>query len=294
MRLRELFKDGVNTDNEDRDSVLNSGPPYPAEDNKKVRHMQSLLSRIGYNVGSTGVDGKYGPRTSRAVGSFKKDYKLAGTPYKVSQKDLDLMAKIASGTVPKAASSSQPGASADSKTITKRNEFGTLPTDSVTKGKIGAVLDLIAKPESNGRYDSVYPGRRRPEILSMTLDELFQDMRIRGKKTGSSASGRYQYIRKTLTGVARQMGLDTSKEKFNPELQDEIVIFHLRNSHGLDRWLAGGETDEKFLNRLAKTWAGIPTSAGKSFYAGDSIGNKAGLSAQAALAQLDNIRTGIV
>ena len=152
-----------------------------------------------------------------------------------------------------------------------------------------SVLDLIAGPESGGRYDAVYPGKRRPEILNMTLDELAADQRERGRFTGSSASGRYQYIRKTLSSVARQMGLDTSKEKFTPKLQDEIAIFHLRANHGLDRWLSGSMSNEQFLNRLAGTWAGIPKTNGRSAYAG-VLDNKAGIGAQAALQGLNDIR----
>ena len=79
-------------------------------------------------------------------------------------------------------------------------EIGPMPTfggpPSMTSGPVGDLLDMIAKPESGGRYDSVYPGRRRPEILDMTLNELYADMRKRARRSGSSASGRYQYIRK--------------------------------------------------------------------------------------------------
>lgn len=283
MKLRELFE------NKD-EPILKAGPPYPAEDVDAVKNLQSLLSKAGYNVGSTGVDGKFGPRTSRAVDAFKRDYKLGGNKFSVDKKAIELLVNIDKGIVPKVASSrTGKSAASQSQTISRRNEFGDLKQDSVTKGKIGEVLDLIAGPESAGRYDAVYPGKRRPQILDMTLDELFQDMRMRGKATGSSASGRYQYIRKTLQGVARSMGLDTAKEKFTPALQDEIVIYHLRANHGLDRWLAGDMENEDFLNRLARTWAGIPKSTGGSFYAG-VLDNKAGMGAQAALSSLDNIR----
>ena len=60
------------------DTVLQMGPPYPPEDMDAVKELQSALNAAGYSVGSTGVDGKYGPRTARAVGAFKKDYKLPG------------------------------------------------------------------------------------------------------------------------------------------------------------------------------------------------------------------------
>ena len=272
------------------DIVLQMGPPYPPEDMDAVKELQSALNAAGYSVGTTGVDGKYGPRTARAVGAFKKDYNLPGGKQDVDTKTMTTIGMAASGKIPQVRKSrSGKSAADDSRTLTKRSELGKVSQDSVTQGKIGQVLDLIAGPESGGRYDAVYPGKRRPEILDMTLDELAADQRERGRFTGSSASGRYQYIRKTLSSVVRQMGLDTSKEKFTPKLQDEIAIFHLRANHGLDRWLSGSMSNEDFLNRLAGTWAGIPKTNGRSAYAG-VLDNKAGIGAQAALQGLDDIR----
>lgn len=272
------------------DIVLQMGPPYPPEDMDAVKELQSALNAAGYSVGSTGVDGKYGPRTARAVGAFKKDYNLPGGKQDVDTKTMTTIGMAASGEIPQVRKSrSGKSAADDSGTLTKRSELGKVSQDSVTQGKIGQVLDLIAGPESGGRYDAVYPGKRRPEILDMTLDELAADQRERARFTGSSASGRYQYIRKTLSSVVRQMGLDTSKEKFTPKLQDEIAIFHLRANHGLDRWLSGSMSNEDFLNRLAGTWAGIPKTNGRSAYAG-VLDNKAGIGAQAALQGLDDIR----
>jgi conjugal transfer mating pair stabilization protein TraG len=247
-----------------------------------VKELQSALQSAGYSVGSTGVDGKYGPRTARAVKAFKKDYKIQGNGQEIDAKSLQTIAGVSSGDIPKVKNTY-------TDTGSQRTELGQLSQDSVTQGKVGKVLDLIAGPESGGRYDAVYPGKRRPEILDMTLDELVADQRERGRFTGSSASGRYQYIRKTLSSVVRQMGLDTSKEKFTPKLQDEIAIFHLRANHGLDRWLSGSMSNEQFLNRLAGTWAGIPKTNGRSAHAG-ILNNKAGIGAQTALQGLDAIR----
>lgn len=267
---------------DDMSAGLQAGPPYPPEQTDAVKQLQKALQSAGYSVGSTGVDGKYGPRTAKAVNAFKKDYKIQGNGQEVDAKSLQTIAGVSSGTIPKAKNTYTPSTN-------KRSELGQLSQDSVTQGKVGKVLDLIAGPESGGRYDAVYPGKRRPEILDMTLDELAADQRERGRFSGSSASGRYQYIRKTLSSVVKQMGLDTSKEKFTPKLQDEIAIFHLRANHGLDRWLSGSMSNEKFLNRLAGTWAGIPKTNGRSAYAG-VLDNKAGIGAQAALQGLNDIR----
>jgi len=288
FNITEIPDDGNRGGQEPNRSVndlaagLQAGPPYPPEQIDAVKQLQKALQSAGYSVGSTGVDGKYGPRTARAVKAFKKDYKIQGNGQEVDAKSLQTIAGVSSGDIPKVKNTYTPSTN-------KRSELGQLSQDSVTQGKVGKVLDLIAGPESGGRYDAVYPGKRRPEILDMTLDELVADQRERGRFTGSSASGRYQYIRKTLSSVVRQMGLDTSKEKFTPKLQDEIAIFHLRANHGLDKWLSGSMSNEQFLNRLAGTWAGIPKTNGRSAYAG-VLDNKAGIGAQAALQGLDAIR----
>ena len=58
------------------EGTLEAGPPYPQEDMDAVRELQRKLEELGYSVGSTGIDGKYGPRTQRAVTAFKTDFNL--------------------------------------------------------------------------------------------------------------------------------------------------------------------------------------------------------------------------
>jgi hypothetical protein len=86
------------------------------------------------------------------------------------------------------------------------------------------------------------------------------------------------------------MGLNPATTVFNQQTQDAIATYTLR-SIGLDKWLNGQMTDEDFLNRVAKIWAGIPTTAGVSAYQGVGS-NKAGTSSQNALTALQNIKTG--
>ncbi len=67
---------------------LKAGPPYPKEDMEAVKALQTKLEALGYSVGNTGIDGKYGPRTSRAVAAFKKDNNIKGASGEVSAKDM--------------------------------------------------------------------------------------------------------------------------------------------------------------------------------------------------------------
>ena len=70
-------------------STLEIGPPYPQEDMDAVRALQRKLQELGYSVGSTGVDGKYGPRTARAVRAFKTDNDIQGDGRSMSTADLE-------------------------------------------------------------------------------------------------------------------------------------------------------------------------------------------------------------
>ena len=69
--------------------TLRSGPPYPPEEMDAVKAMQSRLEELGYSVGSTGVDGKYGPRTTRAVRAFKKDNNISTPANEMSGAELE-------------------------------------------------------------------------------------------------------------------------------------------------------------------------------------------------------------
>lgn len=68
---------------------LQAGPPYPQEDTQAVRALQTKLQALGYSVGSTGIDGKYGTRTVRAVAAFKKDNNLSGDSRTMSSAELE-------------------------------------------------------------------------------------------------------------------------------------------------------------------------------------------------------------
>lgn len=71
---------------------LKAGPPYPPEEMGAVKQLQRTLIKLGYSVGSTGVDGKYGPRTTRAVRAFKADNKIKGDGLSISASDLEKLA----------------------------------------------------------------------------------------------------------------------------------------------------------------------------------------------------------
>lgn len=69
--------------------TLRAGPPYPPAEMDAVKEMQSRLEELGYSVGNTGVDGKYGPRTTRAVRAFKTDNNISTEANEMSGAELE-------------------------------------------------------------------------------------------------------------------------------------------------------------------------------------------------------------
>jgi muramidase (phage lysozyme) len=152
------------------------------------------------------------------------------------------------------------------------------------------LLDFISKPESNGNYNAYYGKANSTKDLSaMTVKEILLWMKARTDAgSPSSATGRYQFMRKTLLGLIRDLGIPESR-KFTPELQDYMAT-HLLKIRGLDKFLAGKLSKEGFALNLSKEWASLPNPVtGKSYYAGDGL-NKSHVSVQAVYDVLEAIR----
>ena len=73
--------------------VLKMGPPYPKEQEHTVTIIQNRLEELGYGVGRTGSDGKYGPATARAIAAFKKDFGLSGDSKSFSNSDAAVLSR---------------------------------------------------------------------------------------------------------------------------------------------------------------------------------------------------------
>lgn len=93
-KLDEIPDDGNRAGQEPNRPVndgLEAGPPYPSEQMDAVRAMQRKLEELGYSVGSTGIDGKYGPRTTNAVRAFKQDNNISGDGRSISAEELETL-----------------------------------------------------------------------------------------------------------------------------------------------------------------------------------------------------------
>ena len=289
-KLDEIPDDGNRAGSEPNvpiDDGLTAGPPYPAEDVEAVKALQTKLEELGYSVGSTGIDGKYGPRTTRAVAAYMRDFNVqsADSGRSINPREIQTMQTRQPVENPTSTGNEQGGSA--------RFDLPPLSDRSDVQGAVGEVLDFIGRYESRGRYDMRNGGTRDPQILNMTINEILRYQRTAPWPRGeSSAIGRYQYVRGTLEWVTGQMGVNKNTEKFDQEFQDRLCIYDMRRRCRLDQWLNGSIDSETFSDRLAQVWSSIPNRNNRSAHLG--IGsNRRGVNLSSAVSQLDAIRSNL-
>lgn len=134
-------------------------------------------------------------------------------------------------------------------------------------------------------------------ITSLTLNAVIAAQRGYTRRFGSSASGRYQFMRATLLGLKREMSL-SGFERFDPDLQD-LLAYQLLKRRGYAEFASGRMGRTEFGKRLAQEWASFPVlddtrgakravRRGQSYYAGDGR-NKALVSAAAVEKVLERV-----
>lgn len=141
-------------------------------------------------------------------------------------------------------------------------------------GAADRVRHLIAAAEAGAAgYDAVQHGARiRPHDVptSLTIAQIYDW--IDATPGQPHAIGRYQFIPATLRRLVEITGIDP-QATFSPAVQDALADVLLAEAGFSD--LAAGRIDRvAFMNNLAKIWAGLPTSNGRSHYDGYA-GNKA-------------------
>lgn len=157
-----------------------------------------------------------------------------------------------------------------------------------------ALLQLIAKAESNDNYNAYYANPNNNEIrfTEMTIEEVLEwqsDFIQQGSP--SSAVGKYQLLNTTLMQLVDELKLNKSL-KFSPSIQDKLAIA-LIERRGSEKYINNEISREEFAANLAKEWAALPSVIGNSpsssFYAGDDL-NRARVSVDEALNTIDQIR----
>ena len=169
-----------------------------------------------------------------------------------------------------------------------------------------SLLTLIAKGESSAGvdpYTSLWPGTSEPSLVQMTCSEVqrFQQQRLDlGHR--STACGRYQFIKKTLTEAIKVSGIDPLTTRYTPDIQDYLILSILKTYRKLDQWIAGTYTTPKFMIKLSQEFASMPVpyqmkgqsrtvNKGQSYYAGDGL-NKAHHDPDSLFGQLNDILNG--
>jgi hypothetical protein len=138
------------------------------------------------------------------------------------------------------------------------------------------LLQLIAKVESKGNYNA-YFGNARNSSINFTAMSIAEVMKWQAEyvRQGSlsSAVGKYQIVDTTLSGLVRQLGIDTS-QMFDQTMQDQLAIALLER-RGAESYVNKELTRDQFAANLAKEWAALPKVIGEkpgaSYYAGDGL-----------------------
>lgn len=142
---------------------------------------------------------------------------------------------------------------------------------------VEVVRDLIQEAESRtDGYDAVQHGARikpKKKPTQMSLAEILEW--IDATPGQPHAIGRYQFIPETLRRVMAKAGISAT-QRFSPLVQDKLANILLVEA-GFHQFQAGVLDRHSFMNNLAKIWAGLPNSTGKSHYDGYA-GNKASVS----------------
>ncbi|WP_136441173.1 hypothetical protein [Pacificoceanicola onchidii] len=154
---------------------------------------------------------------------------------------------------------------------------GPIAAPTVGGTPIQRLRHLIAQAEAGAKgYDAVvWAAKIKPpkRPTAMTVQEIYTW--IKATPGQHHAIGRYQFIPATLRRLVKKLGVDPS-ERFSPQLQDRLADQLLAEA-GLSGMMAGRISRRDFMNNIAKIWAGLPNSTGKSHYAGYA-GNKATMS----------------
>lgn len=125
---------------------------------------------------------------------------------------------------------------------------------ALSNPNVRKMLNLIANTEGvKHGYNTLF-GNERINDLSNHPNIRKAFTQTDGKKNYTTAAGRYQFIKDTWDGVARQYGLDD----FGPRNQDIGAIALIAQNGALDDVLKGNY--QGAIRKLGGTWASLPSS----------------------------------
>ena len=162
----------------------------------------------------------------------------------------------------------------------QQNLMGTPSSSSSSSGggtkEQRAMLDAIAFAEGTTKgYGIIYGGANVPELAEgkLTVKETYNMMmsgklngRNVGYKSGSRATGRYQFMPDTLSDIVNTRSISWD-EKFTPQAQDKAILARISSYRKVTPELLRKEgLSAKVSNMLAPEFASLPTYSGASFY----------------------------
>lgn len=145
------------------------------------------------------------------------------------------------------------------------------------------LLDFIGSKEAPKGYGTVFGNKQAQLVKPLTLwtvDEIIGAKPTFTARFGSSACGRYQFMRGTLANLKAQSKVRGS-DVLSPTVQDSLGYALLR-ARGYDRFMAGTMSVTAFGLALAQEWASFPVLAdcqgahrrvrrGQTYYLGDGL-----------------------
>jgi muramidase (phage lysozyme) len=158
------------------------------------------------------------------------------------------------------------------------------------------LLQFIGQHESRNDPNAIWGGIKRADypdkpLTAMTVGAVLAWQDSIDFKYMSEASGQWQIMEDTLRDLVKQ-GHAKLTDMYDYNTQRKLAVALLKR-RGLNEYMAGVYTAEKFANLVAREWASMPLvsgpNIGKSYYAGDGL-NKSGTSHTAFLAAVKAIR----
>ncbi len=131
------------------------------------------------------------------------------------------------------------------------------------------LLDFIATYESSDNYNVIVGGEEKP-LTKMTIKQVRELQKERGKNKRGTAIGRYQIIDDKMNDLMLWMNIDENN-LFDEKMQDEMGKELLRR-RGSEKHKKGEITTDEFIKNLSKEWAALPKDeSNHSYYKG--VGN---------------------
>ena len=173
--------------------------------------------------------------------------------------------------------------------------------DNTVPAGAAMLLDFIGGIEAPKGYGTIYANKQEKlakPLTSMTIGDVVDAQAGWSKNHGSSAAGRYQFMKATLIDLSKELRL-RGNQIFDADLQDRLA-YHLVKRRGYEAFMLGQISRTEFGKRLAQEWASLPVLAatkgahrqlerGQSYYAGDGL-NKSLVKPATVEALLDKVK----